>query len=63
VPREFQDMWDHVTELRYEEKPNYLLLSKKLKRVQSRNQIDNDYAFDWLFNGIADNEKLECANV
>jgi hypothetical protein len=30
-------MWEHITDLKFEEKPNYHMLQKKLKKVQAKN--------------------------
>lgn len=57
-PPEFTAMWMNIASLKFEEKPNYHFLQKKLKKIQTKNNIDNDYVFDWILQGIAQNEQL-----
>lgn len=56
-------MWDHIISLKYEDKPDYHYLRKRLLRLQTRKNIDNDYLYDWILKGIADHEKLDCVNL
>jgi casein kinase 1 epsilon len=57
LPNEFVSFIEYCYDLRFEEKPNYELLRRLFKSVLTRNNLTNDYVYDWTTYS-----SINCAN-
>ena len=58
LPDEFKQYFKYVRELQFTEEPNYELLLGLLNNAMKKNNIKNDYKFDWCQNTNNNNSNI-----
>lgn len=48
MPEEFEQYFDLITDLEFEERPNYTSLRKLFKQVMIKKSFEYDFIFDWM---------------